>query len=163
LAAWSDEVALPLELEQVDGRATQLSGAASPNLEHARAEQADTMTGQERHEAVEHVRREPTGALALEVLCRGARLGHRQTLPRECRQGRRLLLDGQERLVAAYVALGASLLLGAVLAAPGGCARIGEPRLVGRTVERLRCDRLLDEHERTVLGELQIALGLGEA
>src|SRR4029077_5039103 len=25
LAAWSDEVALPLELEQVDGRATQLS------------------------------------------------------------------------------------------------------------------------------------------
>src|SRR5438105_13158496 len=69
----------------------------------------------------------------------------------------------EKRLVAADVAQRPGLRLAALLGPFGGRARFAEPGLERRAIERLGCDRLLDEHERAVVSELQVALCLGEA
>ncbi len=102
------------------------------------------------------MRREPTGALALEVL-RGGAVGRVPSRPRP------YYLDREKRLVALDVAQRAGLLLAVLLGALGGLARVGQLGLERLAVDLLRRDRLLDEHQRAVLGELQVALGLREA
>src|SRR5438128_7126353 len=74
-----------------------------------------------------------------------------------------LLADREERLIPAYVAPRARLPLGALLSLLEAGARVSEPGLERGAVELVRRDRLLDEHQRAVLGELQVSLGLGEA
>src|SRR5207245_3571288 len=69
----------------------------------------------------------------------------------------------EKRLVAAHVAQRPGLRLAALLGPLGGRARFAELGLERRAIERLRADRLLDEHERAGLAELQVALGLVHA
>src|SRR5207302_6954105 len=80
-----------------------------------------------------------------------------------CSKRTTLARDREESLVAAHVAQHARVLLGALLAALGRRAGVRQLRLEGGTVERLRGDRLLDQQQRAVAGELQVALGLSEA
>src|ERR1700691_4078100 len=71
-------------------------------------------------------------------------------------------LDAQERLAAANVAQRAGVLLAVLLSALGGRARVAELARQRRTVDLLRGERFLDQHERAIIGELQIPLSLRE-
>src|SRR5204863_4711106 len=99
--------------------------------------------------------------LARVSVCHGAR----EASWRRCGAWRAcaLLADLQEGLPAPDVAQRACLLLGALLGALGARAGLREALLLRGAVQRLGRDRLLDQDERPVFGELQIAICLGEA
>src|SRR5439155_11445560 len=65
-----------------------------------------------------------------------------------------LLADGEEGLIAAYVAPRARVSLRAPLSLLEARARVSEPGLERGAVELLGRDRLLDQHQGPVLGEL---------
>src|SRR5579875_265800 len=82
---------------------------------------------------------------------------------RRCSREARSGLDRQKRLAAADLTPRARLLLAALRRALKRRPGLGEPALQLISIERLGRDRLLDQQQRAVVLELDVALGLREA